>query len=72
MWLQGGFGVFFIGYGNFVEIGFLDIDFKLCNIMWIKEVNIVFVDNFVGCGYSYVIDLLVFIMNILGMQGFLF
>ena len=66
MWLQGGPGASSTGYGNFAEIGPLDIDLKPRNTTWIKEANIVFVDNPVGCGYSYVTDPSALTTNISG------
>ena len=56
MWLQGGPGSSSTGYGNFEEIGPLDVHLEVRNTTWIKEANILFVDNPVGCGYSYVLD----------------
>ncbi|PFX24817.1 Retinoid-inducible serine carboxypeptidase [Stylophora pistillata] len=56
MWLQGGPGASSTGYGNFAEIGPLDVGLESRNTTWIREANIVFVDNPVGCGYSYVKD----------------
>ena len=69
MWLQGGPGASSTGYGNFAEIGPLDIDLKPRNTTWIKEANIVFVDNPVGCGYSYVTDPSALTTNISGTYG---
>ena len=66
MWLQGGPGASSTGYGNFAEIGPLDIDLKPRSTTWIKEANIVFVDNPVGCGYSYVTDPSALTTNISG------
>lgn len=42
------------GYGNFMEIGPLDINFQKRNYSIIQDFNVLFVDNPVGVGYSYV------------------
>jgi len=54
LWLQGGPGASSCGYGNFEIIGPLDLDLNERNTTWVKEVNVLFVDNPVGSGYSYV------------------
>ncbi|XP_067003352.2 retinoid-inducible serine carboxypeptidase [Anabrus simplex] len=54
IWLQGGPGSSSAGYGNFQEIGLLDIDLKERNTSWVNEVNVLFIDNPVGSGFSYV------------------
>jgi len=56
MWLQGGPGASSTGYGNFEEIGPLDLNLEARDTTWIKEANVLFVDNPVGSGYSYVLD----------------
>ena len=56
LWFQGGPGASSSGYGNFEEIGPLDVNLKPRDSTWIKEANLLFVDNPVGCGYSYVRD----------------
>ena len=56
LWLQGGPGASGTGYGNFVEIGPLDLNLKPRNTTWLKEANLLFVDNPVGSGFSYVSD----------------
>lgn len=66
MWLQGGPGASSTGYGNFEEIGPLDVNLEARNSTWIKEANVLFVDNPVGCGYSYVNDPKAFTTNISG------
>ncbi|XP_023017485.2 retinoid-inducible serine carboxypeptidase [Leptinotarsa decemlineata] len=52
IWLQGGPGASSVGYGNFAEIGPLDADLKPRNTTWVKNANILFVDNPVGVGFS--------------------
>lgn len=54
LWLQGGPGASSSGTGNFEELGILDTDLNIRNSSWVTEVNVVFVDNPVGTGFSYV------------------
>ena len=54
MWLQGGPGASGTGFGNFMEIGPLDINLKPRQYSWVESANLIFVDNPVGTGYSYV------------------
>ncbi|XP_077286661.1 retinoid-inducible serine carboxypeptidase-like [Arctopsyche grandis] len=54
MWLQGGPGGSSCGYGNFEILGPLDLDLNLRNTTWVNDFNVLFVDNPVGTGYSYV------------------
>ncbi|CAG5092713.1 Similar to Scpep1: Retinoid-inducible serine carboxypeptidase (Mus musculus), partial [Cotesia congregata] len=54
VWLQGGPGESGTGYGNFNEIGPLDINLKRRNYTWINDYNVLFIDNPVGTGFSYV------------------
>ncbi|CAH0551590.1 unnamed protein product [Brassicogethes aeneus] len=56
IWLQGGPGMPGSGYGNFVEIGPLDSNFKEKDYTPAEDFNILFIDNPVGVGYSYVED----------------
>ncbi|KAL7247954.1 hypothetical protein ACSBR2_002790 [Camellia fascicularis] len=57
LWLQGGpvrgSGV---GFGNFLEIGPLDVDLKPRNSTWLTKADLLFVDSPVGTGFSYVED----------------
>ncbi|XP_011910283.1 PREDICTED: retinoid-inducible serine carboxypeptidase [Cercocebus atys] len=54
MWLQGGPGGSSTGFGNFEEIGPLDSDLKPRKTTWLQAASLLFVDNPVGTGFSYV------------------
>jgi serine carboxypeptidase 1 len=54
LWLQGGPGAGGSGYGNFGEMGPLDINQQPRNTTWLSAASLLFVDNPVGAGYSYV------------------
>lgn len=54
MWLQGGPGGSSTGFGNFGELGPYDTDLKPRNTTWLSVASLLFVDNPVGAGYSYV------------------
>ncbi|GFW67934.1 retinoid-inducible serine carboxypeptidase [Trichonephila clavipes] len=54
IWLQGGPGSSSTGYGNFMEIGPLDVHLNPRNSTWLKKANLLFFDNPVGTGFSYV------------------
>ncbi|CAA0815016.1 Serine carboxypeptidase-like 51, partial [Striga hermonthica] len=54
--LQFGPGGSGAGIGNFLEIGPLDVCLKPRNSTWLKKGDLLFVDNPVGTGYSYVED----------------
>ncbi|XP_010267336.1 PREDICTED: serine carboxypeptidase-like 51 isoform X2 [Nelumbo nucifera] len=56
LWLQGGPGASGVGIGNFQEIGPLDTDLKPRNSTWLQVADLLFVDNPVGTGYSFVED----------------
>ncbi|XP_056635824.1 retinoid-inducible serine carboxypeptidase-like [Diorhabda sublineata] len=54
IWLQGGPGASSTGYGNFAELGPLDLELKPRNTTWVQWANVLFVDNPVGSGFSYI------------------
>ncbi|CAG9833773.1 unnamed protein product [Diabrotica balteata] len=54
IWLQGGPGCSSSGYGNFAEIGPWDNKLKPRKHTWVQWVNVLFVDNPVGTGLSFV------------------
>ncbi|WVZ57188.1 hypothetical protein U9M48_007604 [Paspalum notatum var. saurae] len=68
LWLQGGPGASGVGFGNFLEIGPLDVNLQPRNSTWLQKADLIFVcrsfsvsppaaqDNPVGVGYSYVED----------------
>lgn len=60
IWLQGGPGASSTGYGNFEELGPLTLQLEERSFTWVKDYNVIFIDNPVGAGYSYVdsLDLL--------------
>ena len=45
------------GYGNFGELGPLDEYLNDREYSWLKKVHLLFIDNPVGAGYSYVDNL---------------
>lgn len=42
------------GYGNFLEIGPLNMDMEPREHTWVKDYNILFLDNPIGVGFSYI------------------
>ncbi|VAH09204.1 unnamed protein product [Triticum turgidum subsp. durum] len=56
LWLQGGPGASGVGVGNFLEVGPLNGDLKPRSSTWLQKADLIFVDNPVGVGYSYVED----------------
>uniref|UniRef100_A0A0L8H0H9 Carboxypeptidase n=2 Tax=Octopus bimaculoides TaxID=37653 RepID=A0A0L8H0H9_OCTBM len=54
LWLQGGPGASSVGFGNFMEIGPLDINLQHRKYTWLTEASLLFIDNPVGSGFSYV------------------
>ncbi|KAI9076246.1 hypothetical protein K1719_041819 [Acacia pycnantha] len=61
LWLQGGPGASGVGIGNFEEVGPLDTNLKPRNSTWLRKADLLFVDNPVGTGYSYVEDQKLFV-----------
>ncbi|XP_015598359.1 retinoid-inducible serine carboxypeptidase [Cephus cinctus] len=53
IWLQGGPGASSTGYGNFEELGPLDLHLNYRNYTWVKDYNILFIDNPIGAGFSF-------------------
>ncbi|XP_044263169.1 retinoid-inducible serine carboxypeptidase-like isoform X2 [Tribolium madens] len=56
IWLQGGPGMPASGFGNFLEIGPLDSNFNSRKGSFIENFNVLFIDNPVGVGFSYISD----------------
>ncbi|KAI3748214.1 hypothetical protein L6452_11157 [Arctium lappa] len=56
LWLQGGPGASGVGIGNFEEVGPLDTSLNPRNSTWLRKADLLFVDNPVGTGYSFVED----------------
>jgi serine carboxypeptidase 1 len=69
IWFQGGPGASSCGYGNFEEIGPLDVSLIERNTTWIKEASVLFIDNPVGAGYSYVEDASLFTTDVQGITN---
>ncbi|KAJ4785095.1 Carboxypeptidase [Rhynchospora pubera] len=57
LWLQGGPGSSGVAIGNFMEIGPLDMDLNPRPSTWLQKADLLFVDNPVGTGYSFVEDI---------------
>uniref|UniRef100_T1J5M9 Carboxypeptidase n=1 Tax=Strigamia maritima TaxID=126957 RepID=T1J5M9_STRMM len=73
MWLQGGPGASSTGYGNFMEIGPLTVDLQPRNkTTWVDSANVLFVDNPVGTGFSYVTNSSAYARNNLQIANDLF
>lgn len=68
MWLQGGPGGSSTGFGNFEELGPLDVNLKPRNTSWTSVANVLFVDNPVGTGFSYVTDKSAYTTNVSGIK----
>ena len=69
MWLQGGPGGSSTGFGNFEELGPLTVELKPRNTTWIQAANVLFVDNPVGSGFSYVTQPSAYTTNVTGMHA---
>lgn len=54
IWFQGGPGCSSTGFGNFMEIGPIDLDKNTRNHSWVNQCNVLFIDNPVGTGFSLV------------------
>ncbi|XP_075557429.1 retinoid-inducible serine carboxypeptidase-like [Dermacentor variabilis] len=63
IWLQGGPGASSTGFGNFAEIGPQDVQLLPRNHSWVRFANLLFVDNPVGAGYSFVTNETGFAVN---------
>lgn len=72
LWLQGGPGASGTGFGNFMEIGPVDINMKSRSTAWTKKANLLFIDNPVGAGFSYATDESGFTTNVTGIAEDLF
>jgi serine carboxypeptidase 1 len=54
IWLQGGPGASSTGFGNFNELGPVDVEQHARNTTWLNRADLLFIDNPVGTGFSYV------------------
>uniref|UniRef100_A0A0K0FMK9 Retinoid-inducible serine carboxypeptidase n=1 Tax=Strongyloides venezuelensis TaxID=75913 RepID=A0A0K0FMK9_STRVS len=64
LWLQGGPGASSTGFGNLEELGPKDLNGNDRNHTWLQLSDLVFVDNPVGAGFSYVDDNTKFTKNV--------
>ena len=64
LWLQGGPGGSGTGFGNFEEIGPLNQNQTTRTTTWIQKTNLLFIDNPVGAGFSYVEDPAAYTRNV--------
>ena len=64
IWLQGGPGGSGTGFGNFKEIGPVDDNMVKRNTTWLQAANLLFIDNPVGTGFSYVDDVRALTTNV--------
>uniref|UniRef100_A0A7E4UPA4 Retinoid-inducible serine carboxypeptidase n=1 Tax=Panagrellus redivivus TaxID=6233 RepID=A0A7E4UPA4_PANRE len=64
LWLQGGPGSDSTGFGNIDELGPKDINQQDRNSTWLQLADLVFVDNPVGTGFSYVSNSNAFTKNV--------
>ncbi|PQQ14103.1 serine carboxypeptidase-like 51 isoform X2 [Prunus yedoensis var. nudiflora] len=61
--VQGGPGASGVGIGNFEEVGPLDTNLNPRNSTWLQKADLLFVDNPVGAGFSFVDDKSLFVKN---------
>ena len=64
LWLQGGPGGSGTGFGNFEEIGPIHQNSTARKTTWIQKANLLFIDNPVGAGFSYVEDPAAYTRNV--------
>ena len=64
LWLQGGPGGSGTGFGNFEEIGPIHQNSTPRKTTWIRKANLLFIDNPVGAGFSYVEDPAAYTRNV--------
>ncbi|XP_028391058.1 retinoid-inducible serine carboxypeptidase-like [Dendronephthya gigantea] len=69
LWIQGGPGASGTGFGNFEELGPEDTNGKKREYTWLKVANVLFVDNPVGSGFSYVTDDNAYTTNVTGIAA---
>ena len=67
LWIQGGPGASGTGFGNFEELGPEDTQGNEREHTWLKAANVLFVDNPVGAGFSYVTDDDAYTTNVTGL-----
>ncbi|KAE9461300.1 hypothetical protein C3L33_06797, partial [Rhododendron williamsianum] len=60
-YVKGGPGASGVGIGNFQEVGPLDTDLEPRNSTWLSKADLLFVDNPVGTGFSFVEDTKLFV-----------
>ncbi|XP_034667673.1 retinoid-inducible serine carboxypeptidase-like [Drosophila subobscura] len=53
IWLQGGPGSASTSYGNLGEVGPIDMDSQIRDSTWVKDFNVLFIDQPLGTGFSY-------------------
>ncbi|XP_017150849.1 retinoid-inducible serine carboxypeptidase-like [Drosophila miranda] len=53
IWLQGGPGSASTSYGNLGEVGPIDLDSRMRDSTWVKHFNVLFIDQPLGTGFSY-------------------
>ncbi|BFF94193.1 retinoid-inducible serine carboxypeptidase-like [Drosophila madeirensis] len=63
IWLQGGPGSASTSYGNLGEVGPIDMDSQIRDSTWVKDFNVLFIDQPLGTGFSYLDNLTKFSEN---------